>query len=1541
MKLSYRPGWMIILSCFVVIVTSSSTLAHQIKINNNSNQLQVLDNSALGFRVVLDFSEFNTLDIKSDEGLFTRILAPAYARSGEYGQPELPVSSHLIEIPFNASVAVQIIRQSYKDFQLHELGINFPVMPHQPPASKSNDFHEFIYDKNAYQLNAFTPAELAVVENLGIMRGVNIGRLDIHPLQYNPAAGTIRVYESLEIEISFIDGDQAATELAKNTYLNHYFQPMFRALLNFREPQDAGRENFSRYPIKYVIVADPMFEAQLQPFIEWKTRKGFNVIEAYTNDPTVGTTTTQIKAYLQGLYTNATPEDPAPTFILFVGDIQQIPTYNGQAASHVTDLYYCEYTNDYFPEIFYGRFSAQNPAQLQPQIDKTLMYEQYTMPISSYLDTVVMIAGMDGTYGAIHGNGQINYGTINYFNASNGIYSHTYLYPASGSNAANIRQNISDGVTFANYTAHCSPSGWADPSFSTSHIAALQNNGKYGVLVGNCCSSSEYQLSECFGEAIVRAQNKGAVGYIGASNSTYWNEDYYFGVGVGAISGTPPPYEQTTLGFYDRAFHTHGEPFGEWYTTADQMIYAGNLAVTEGSPSMARYYWEAYCLMGDPSLMVYFSEPPAMTVNYDPLIPLGSQTFTVNAVPYAYVGLSMNNVYHGAALADQTGMAVIDIVGTVVPGMADVVVTAQNYQPFEGQVLIANPEGPFIMMEAYVVDDELGNNNAMIDYGEEIKLDVSLKNWGSAASDNTQATLMTSDQYVTITEDTQEYGTIQPDEIVMQEDAFRFTVAEFIPDMHTAIFQLEIEGTGRETWSSSFSLTLYAPVLAISHIAISDFPGGNGNGRLDEGETANIFLYCQNNGHSDATNVLATLASSSQYVTINNNNIVLDNLPANTTLEAIFSITLADEIPSGTIIDLNFNLSAGPYTAVKSFYPKVGIIIEDFETGNFEAFDWYSGGNQPWQITTQDPYQGVYSARSGGITHSQTSELKLDLFTATDDSISFYRRVSCEDGSSNNYDYLAFFIDGNEMERWDGEVAWSKVSYPVPMGQHTFTWRYSKDGSVSSGADAAWIDYIVFPALLPEGAAVVLNQFLINDESGNDNGMAEYGEEIKLTVELKNMGATAALNISATLSSIDEYVTITDDFEQFGDIASLGTSMREDAYQFVVAELVPDMHDAEFLLEIQGAGTETWTSSFQVTLYAPVMAIGDLSILDATGGNGNSALDAGETVELVIICHNTGHSDAFSVLASLESTSPYITIHNSTVSFDQLAANDWQQAAFTITLADVIETGTVIDLSFTLSSGAYTDAVVFYPQVGMIIENFESGNFNSFGWYHGGVQPWTITGENVYEGSFSARSGEISHGQVSELMIDIMVYNDDKISFYMMVSCEDDPENDDWDYMAFFIDEVEIGRWDGEVAWNKVEFPIQAGEHSLKWIYRKDASNSAGADAAWIDYITFPGSVSFVSVGESIPLSDLSVNIYPNPARDHFDLYLQLSATSRVSVTLYDLTGKKAGELVREDIFSEGSHRISAETGNLKAGIYFCVLQSGNQKVTKKLVITK
>ena len=39
------------------------------------------------------------------------------------------------------------------------------------------------------------------------------------------------------------------------------------------------------------------------------------------------------------------------------------------------------------------------------------------------------------------------------------------------------------------------------------------------------------------------------------------------------------------------------------------------------------------------------------------------------------------------------------------------------------------------------------------------------------------------------------------------------------------------------------------------------------------------------------------------------------------------------------------------------------------------------------------------------------------------------------------------------------------ATFPVSAGNHSFEWRYIKDHAVTSGSDAAWIDFVVFPPI--------------------------------------------------------------------------------------------------------------------------------------------------------------------------------------------------------------------------------------------------------------------------------------------------------------------------------------------------------------------------------------------------------------------------------------------------------------------------------------------
>ncbi len=134
-------------------------------------------------------------------------------------------------------------------------------------------------------------------------------------------------------------------------------------------------------------------------------------------------------------------------------------------------------------------------------------------------------------------------------------------------------------------------------------------------------------------------------------------------------------------------------------------------------------------------------------------------------------------------------------------------------------------------------------------------------------------------------------------------------------------------------------------------------------------------------------------------------------------------------------------------------------IIEPFETGDFSLFDWQIDANYPWSITTTDPYEGTYCMKSGGAgVNSVISNMTVTVNIPADGEMSFFGKISSE----QSWDYGYFFIDGTQMGSYTGAGNWGERKFPITAGDHTFQWRYEKDGSVNNNDDCFYVDYITF-----------------------------------------------------------------------------------------------------------------------------------------------------------------------------------------------------------------------------------------------------------------------------------------------------------------------------------------------------------------------------------------------------------------------------------------------------------------------------------------------
>lgn len=880
---------------------------------------ELLKNQKEGFQAIQKTGSFNITTKKTKEGTFSDIRTSKLMKTFKKGYPNLPVISKLIEIPVGAEINVKILSYDVEIITLDKRGVKNKLAPAQPSRVKTEaqKSDKFYINKKIYKTNKFIGDKLVKIEDHGLMRNTRLGRLQISPLKYNPVANKLKIYNNLKFEVQFKGHDAKKAEKLNKQYSNLYYENIQKKAVNYQVNE--GKEVIDNSPVTYVIVSDTMFKKQLHPFIKWKERKGFNVISAYTDE--IGNTTAEIKSYLENLYNN--PKPTPPSFVLFVGDVDKVPTWGGNTGSHVTDLYYCEYTGDTLPDAYYGRFSAQTKEELQPQIDKTIEYEKYEMSDPGYLSEALLVAGDDETWEDVYGNGAMWYADNYYFNDENEINSHLFLQDPTNGNSAvsdSIFQNINEGVGYANYTAHCSSSGWYKPAFRVSDVDNLSNNGKYGLWVGNCCLSNKFDDKECIGEAALRVENSGAIGYIGGSNNTHWDEDYWWGVGNIASPDEEPAYSETGRGVYDGMFHTKANEVNDpsaWYVTQGQAISCGNLAVDASTSNRKEYYWEVYHLMGDPSLMPYLGVPDPLNVKITPsVLMVGMNSLTIETAPYAYVALSFQGSLMEARHTGENGEVTLSFDSIPATGKASLVVTAQNKQPYIDSVSISKPTQPFVLMDSYSVIDSSGNNDGKVDFGEVISLDVVLKNLSdSSEALNIRDSLSEEDAFISIEDSLQDYGNLKPHSDSLIKGAFSFKVSDSIADQHNVGFLMDItaedtSGTGYN-WQSKFNITVNAPKLEIKNLTIDDKSFGDGDSILEPGEKADLLVTVQNTGHSEVTSLNGSLTSNASDLTINKGSDSSDSLLPSSEVNFTFNVQASETTVVGTKVNLQIDASGG------------------------------------------------------------------------------------------------------------------------------------------------------------------------------------------------------------------------------------------------------------------------------------------------------------------------------------------------------------------------------------------------------------------------------------------------------------------------------------------------------------------------------------------------------------------------------------------------------------------------------------------------------
>ncbi|PKN77876.1 MAG: hypothetical protein CVU48_10090 [Candidatus Cloacimonetes bacterium HGW-Cloacimonetes-1] len=1017
----------------VFVFWSILCFAETIVIGSGSNGLGIISNSKNEIHLQYNFSTIESQKVSINGNDYHSVNLLNEGITQEKGKPQLPVFNRSVLIPETAKMKLQVYDLQYQDIQMK-------IVPSKGIVTRDQNIANIPYTFDAmYKENMFYPSQIATLSDPYILRDYRGITIQTNPCSYNPVAGTFRVYTSFKIRI-YADGtDNINTMSPHRGAISRSFLPIYENhFVNFST--DRYTSVSDSYG-KLLVICPNSYISNITPFINWKKQKGIDT--ELVNLNAVGTTAASIQTYIQNRY-NA---DNQITFVQLIGDAAQLPTLSsGGGGSDPTFALVAG--SDSYPDIFIGRFSAETTAHLDTQINRTIYYEKNLTTSDTWLSKAIGIASSEG--GATQGdNGESDIIHMNLIRTNLMSYGYStvdQIYDP-GATAAQVTTAVNSGIGLINYVGHGSDTAWSTTGFSNTQATALSNQNKTPFIVDVACVNGNFVSLTCFAEAWTRATNGGAIAMYASTINQSWNS---------------PMHAQDEI----NRLMTN-----ELKTTAGGLLYNGACKMIDTYTTDGINMYKTWHIFGDASLLVRTKTPMAMTVSHPAQIFIGATSVAVSTgVPNALVSLTYNNTIYGKGVTNSSGNATITLSNPPASSVTyTVTATAFNRVTYLGSISQIPGSGAYMGVTATTYSD---TNNNVAEYNETGRFSVTFNNIGAVAASNVTATLTCATSGITITDNSETITSLAAGASVTKPNAYTFNTANNIANGTSAAFTITMV-SGTDTWTHNFSQVINAPSLSLGSMTILD-PSGNNNGRIDPGESFTVRILLSNTGAAASVAGSASLTSPTTGITITDGSETFTALAASGSTNISFTATAAASMTVGTSASFVFGATAGAYTAAKTETSIVGLLQEDFETGNFSSFPWTFGGNQNWTIVNTGPYAGTYAAKSGTIIDSQSTTMQTTRILTTGGTLSFYYKVSSESA----YDFLKFYIDDAlQGSGWSGEVAWTQATYTLGAGTRTLRWEYTKDSSVSSGSDCAWIDNITFPAStnpIPNNDAIVV-----------------------------------------------------------------------------------------------------------------------------------------------------------------------------------------------------------------------------------------------------------------------------------------------------------------------------------------------------------------------------------------------------------------------------------------------------------------------------------
>ena len=846
------------------------------------SKVNLLSSDIYNTSLAAQVEDYMLLNVNSSNSEF-KVFIDQGASIMEKGSPDLPQLSTSIIVPDNMKMKINIVDVEYDEYS------NINIAPSKGNITRDVDPSSIPFTYNdSYNKNEFYPGSLAQLESPYILRDLRGQSVVFYPIQYNPITKKLRVYSKIDIDvvsINEVSNDNVLDRHSNSIKTNNEFMQIYDDLF-INSNNDTRFEYLSDDGDMLIICYDDFID-DMQSFVDWKNKKGIHTDIIGVGE--IGSSTSSMQDYINNYY-----YENNLTYLLLVGDINQIPTHIVNGAASDPSFGFIN-GDDSFAEVIVGRFSANNPGELQTQIDRTLSYE-INPEIVDYLDNAVGIGSTQGP-----GYGGLTDAEFNDLLWNDFLSGYTYenfegIYDGSGSVSQGV-DAINAGVGIVNYTGHAGPTGWGNGApLDVSDVHALENAGKLPFIFTVGCNPGEFNnFGESFCEAWMRSTDDdgnpiGSIGHLGSTISQSWEPPMHGQWAMNSI---------LTESYEDNISRSYGG-----------IIVNGCMHMNEAQGTAGKNETNHWTIFGDPSLLVRTDEPVEINAQYSQTIFVGEEEFVVDVgLDGALVALSKNNQLLSQAYSIG-GVAILDVSDvSIEPGEVDIVITSFNTYAHISTLNVIVPDGAYIVYNDYEL---IGNNDwDMVQYGQTVQMNLLVQNVGTMNANAINIDVTSQDEYVTMLDGNSMIAYAIINQVAITENPISFSLSNSIPDGHLAMFEVSLDN-GDNQWNFNFNIEVHSPVFEVLNPVLID---DNEDNVWDAGEIATIYVDLSNSGSAPfGWYPGAVMTTTNPYITIlsGENDNTFYGIDANTTYDGQFLVQADASTPLGTVVDFNISWGYSP-----------------------------------------------------------------------------------------------------------------------------------------------------------------------------------------------------------------------------------------------------------------------------------------------------------------------------------------------------------------------------------------------------------------------------------------------------------------------------------------------------------------------------------------------------------------------------------------------------------------------------------------------------